>query len=175
MPGGNDSPPCNHIYGSDARWWRCHIGDIARDYDGQCWTVDHAWDTGPKSQQVDPRSWGLHALRAEVSAGGFSRRQDTLHTGTNSGYAALNLAYHLGATLILMLGYDLSKDGDRRHWFGNHPGEMNVNSDYNRFISRFQTIKPAEYGIEIWNCSRRTALTHFPCYNLDEVINKVQT
>ena len=69
-----------------------------------------------------------------------------------------------------MLGYDLMVDGGQKHWFGDHPEGMQVGSNYTNFISRFKTINPAEYGIEIWNVTRRTALKHFPIYNLDDLV-----
>ena len=60
-------------------------------------------------------------------------------------------------------------DGDKRHWFGAHPKGLEVGSSYPCFIRMFETIKPADYGIEIWNVTRKTALQHFPVMNLDEV------
>jgi len=92
-----------------------------------------------------------------------------VHTGRNSGYAAINLAYHMDATRILLLGYDMTMSGNQRHWFGAHPQGLEVNSNYASFIAQFRTINPAEYGIEIWNVSRVTAMTHFPIYNLDDL------
>jgi hypothetical protein len=91
-----------------------------------------------------------------------------VHTGKNSGYAALNLAYHLEAERIILIGYDMQK-AEQRHWFGAHPEAMEVESCYPDFIREFETIIPDDYGIEIWNCTRSTALHHFPLYDFDEV------
>jgi len=98
----------------------------------------------------------------------LSREWPILHQGQNSGYQAVNLAYLLGATRILLLGYDMQMKGDQRHWFGAHPPPMEVGSNYPAFLQCFATIKPAEYGIEIWNVTRETALQCFPLYDLDE-------
>jgi hypothetical protein len=97
-----------------------------------------------------------------------------VHTGSNSGYAAINLAYHLGAERVLLLGYDMMVRAGKRHWFGNHPQGMDANSNYASFVARFRTINPADYGIEIWNVTRETALDCFPRYDLDEIKGMVR-
>lgn len=99
----------------------------------------------------------------------MSRDAETIHTGSNSGYAAVNVAYHLKAKRILLLGYDMKVQGDKRHFFGAHPPGMEVDSNYASFMTKFATINPADYGLEIWNVTRDTAMTCFPVYDLDEV------
>ena len=99
----------------------------------------------------------------------MSKDPETVVTGKNSGYAAVNLAYHLGAERILLLGFDMKMRGDSRHWFGAHPDGMEVHSNYAMFIAAFKTIHPAAYGLEIWNVTRDTALDCFPRYDLDEL------
>jgi hypothetical protein len=69
----------------------------------------------------------------------------------------------------LLLGYDMQMQGDQRHWFGAHPNGLEVHSDYPSFLAQFATIKPEDYGLEIWNVTRKTALAHFPQHDLDEV------
>lgn len=63
--------------------------------------------------------------------------------------------------------------GEKRHFFGSHPPGLEVASNYPNFISRFKTIRPQDYGIEIWNCTRDTALQHFPVYDLDEIVDRL--
>lgn len=121
-----------------------------------------------------PEAWGITAFEADTGAHGLSRDPKKIHTGMNSGFAAVNLAYHLGATRILLLGYDMQLDGDKRHWFGAHPAGMEVDSNYPDFINAFKTTLPVEqYGIEVWNCTRKTALHCYPCHDLDEVVERL--
>ena len=157
-------PTCDHIWATDHRWWAYHIADITRDYDGQCWTQDVQW---PATDS--PQAWNIHCLTSDTAAKGLSRDKEKIHTGKNSGFAAVGLAYHLGAERIILLGYDMMMDGNQRHWFGDHPDKLNVNSNYVDFARIFATIKPEDYGLEIWNCSRRTALKCFPVYSLDDL------
>jgi hypothetical protein len=88
-----------------------------------------------------------------------------IHFGGNSGYQAINLAFLLGARRILLLGFDMGygKSG-KRHFFGDHPGGMNVPSPFPDFINSFRSVaaQAPDLGLEIVNCSRETALDCFP-------------
>ena len=121
---------------------------------------------------VDPpdlRQWGIKVIKS-IDAPGLSCKQGVLHRGGNSGFQAVNLAYLMGAERIILLGFDMMPTDGKKHWFGDHPDKMNVASSYPTFITAFNKVKPEQYGIEIWNCSRRTALKCFPCYDLDECL-----
>ena len=156
------------MYAADYRWYAHHIADITRDFEGTCWTQSEGWITNA-NVKVDPGQWGIKTLES-VDEPGLSRKQGVLHRGSNSGYQAVNLAYMMGATRIILLGFDMMMTGTQRHWFGDHPGSLNAASNYLSFIRHFETIKPADYQLEIWNCSRQTALDCFPKYNIDEVL-----
>lgn len=101
---------------------------------------------------------------------GLSRSQGVLHSGQNSGYQAINLAYLMGAEVILLLGYDMARRNGKGHFFGEHPETLNHKTDYRQFITNFDSIKPDQYGIEIINCTRDTALTAFPKMDLEKAI-----
>lgn len=137
---------------------------ITDEFEGQCWTQEVQWPDDTR-----PEAWGINCYKTDTSAAGLSKEPGKIHTGMNSGYAALNHAYHLGAERVILLGYDMQMENDRRHWFGAHPDGMEVASNYGNFIARFQTVRPADYGMEVWNCTRRTALRCFPVYDLDDV------
>lgn len=117
----------------------------------------------------DPEEWNITILKCDTGGRGLSRDPGTVVSGSNSGYQAINLAYLLGATRIVLLGFDLHNTGGRRHFFGNHPASFNSNSNPERFIAAFRTIRPEDYGIEIVNCTRVTKLDAFPIKTLEEV------
>jgi len=108
-------------------------------------------------------------LRATLEPG-LARKTGAVHTGSNSGYQAINLAYHLGARSIILLGFDMHNHGGKTHWFGEHPKEFKADTRYERFLNEFRTIKPDQYGLQIINCSRKTALHAFPVCNLDDLL-----
>ena len=158
-------PGADHLFSCDYRWWKHHIADVSKEFEGACWTQDKQWnDKGctPAEQ------WGIKTLVSEGKPG-LSRQQGVIHQGRNSGYQAVNLAYLLGAERIVLLGYDMKMRGDQRHWFGAHPNGLEVHSDYTSFIMAYETIKPSEYGLEIFNATRDTALHCFPVVDLDEL------
>lgn len=92
--------------------------------------------------------------------------------GMNSGFQAMDLAVLMGASRVILTGYDMGLAGRVRHFFGDHPGLMNVNSPYHLFIRAFDAAAPhyAARGVEILNASRRSALTCFPMIPLEAVL-----
>ncbi len=99
---------------------------------------------------------------------GLELSPDGLRTGKNSGYQAVNLAVHLGASRIVLLGYDMQHTS--LHWFGQHPmPEVDHGKDWRAY---FQTlVEPLRrLGIQVVNCTRETALTCFPRARLSDVM-----
>lgn len=153
------APWADYLYACDCNWWRHHYDDVKETFSGELWTQDKAW-TGDFPE-------GVNVIQS-ASEKGLSDDPNVIHQGANSGYQAINLAYHFGAKTILLLGYDMSGKGS--HWFGKHQGEgLSASTDYSGLVSNFATIKPENHGIEIINCTRRTALK-FMRADLDEAL-----
>jgi hypothetical protein len=151
----------DYIYGTDMKWWKYAIADIARDYDGELWTQRVQWTE-------EPEALGINCMESEIKPD-LCTEPGKIHTGSNSGFAAINLAYHLGAKTIILLGYDMGVDGDKRHWFNDRPKELTKDSPYSLFITNLNTIDCAKHGIEILNASRRSLLTCFPMVELENL------
>jgi hypothetical protein len=77
---------------------------------------------------------------------------------------------HLGASRIILLGYDLQNTCGKSHWFGEHP--LKQRKEFDIWLEKFQTlVRPlANLGIEVINCTRQTALLSFPRKPLREVL-----
>jgi len=152
------APWADVLYSCDAKWWNWHQG-VPR-FAGPKYSLDEKSARWPGVQVL--KDTGVAGLELDPSG---------LRTGRNSGYQAINLAVHLGARRVLLLGYDMSvsKDG-RSHWFGDHPDKQV--SPYVRMLSAFDAIvQPlAAAGVTVINCSRRTALKVFPCAPLEQEI-----
>lgn len=153
------APWADALYACDSRWWHWHKKGVAT-FAGQKYSID------PQAKRVCP---DLTILR-NTGERGLELSPTGLRTGKNSGYQAMNLAVHLGAARIVMLGYDMRPDGKKNHFFGEHPHP--VPPPYRSFIDKFSSIvEPlAAHGIEVVNCSRRTALECFPRRPLEEVL-----
>jgi hypothetical protein len=100
---------------------------------------------------------------------------ETVPTGVrtykNSGGAAINLAVHLGAARIVLLGYDMQPDKSGRHHFDD-PGPARHGSPYLNFRTYLQTaVAPLRaLGVEVVNCTRSTALTCWPRVPLEAIV-----
>jgi hypothetical protein len=103
---------------------------------------------------------------------GLSYRPDTLATCKNSGYQAMNLAVLKGATRLFLFGFDMRTVDGKHHNFGDHP--MGLTQDVTKFKEwiAFITKSAPEFkraGVEVFNCTRGSALKCFPFLTLEDV------
>ncbi len=152
--------PADVIYACGAdrgRWWQRH-GPTFVGFTSLRYTLDPTaapWatvlrETGPEGLETDPSG---------------------LRTGHNSGYQAINLAVHLGARRIVLLGYDMQPAPDGTdHFFGDH--SHGVKPPWRELLPFFHTlVRPLEaIGVQVVNATRRTALECFPQMTLAEAL-----
>lgn len=95
-------------------------------------------------------------------------RQPGVVGGTNSGAQAVNLAYHLGATRIVLLGFDMKHTGGKRHFHDDYPSGWSNAETANSWPAQFAFMAAglASEGIEVLNASRDTAITCVPRVSL---------
>lgn len=91
----------------------------------------------------------------------------------NTGGSAINLGYHLGASRIILLGFDMHlKNGMNYHDYHiippNNPEE--VLKKFIRFF-RFITEDAKELKLKILNATPESALNYFPMVKYEEVVN----
>lgn len=153
------APWASALYAADYKWWVWHKG--CPGFTGLKYTV-----TRPTIRVFrDVR------LLRRSGEDGIDRKPDALRMGRNSGYQALNLAVHLGAKRIILLGFDMQRGPQNEaHWHGEHPDFSR--SPFPIFIRKFETaVKPLQQaGIAVVNCSRQTALHCFPEQPLEEAL-----
>lgn len=156
------APWAEVLYAADARWIDWHDG--VPSFEGLKYSIE-----GGQVAATTRQGWRVLRNTAPV---GLELDPSGLGAGFDSGYQALNLAVHLGARRILLLGYDmgLAVDG-RSHWFGEHPAPTDP-SLYSYMREAFASlVEPlAALGIEVINCSRRTALAVFPRASLSTAL-----
>lgn len=146
------------LYACDAKWWAWHKG--APDFHGLKYSL----------QTASARFKGVQVIR-NLGRDGLTLDPTGVKTGHNSGYQAINLAVHLGAVRIVLLGYDMGKPAKGpSHVFGEHRDK--TQPPYKACIKAFETLPAplAAAGIEIVNCSRSTALTCFRREPLESVL-----
>ncbi len=177
------APWADVIYSSDKLWMMQHARQL-RPLPGLKVRVHNGQDK-PTARPVDGRHCPDCRLRLPTGrpcwcAGmitlrnggytGLSLDPEFLVTGDNSGTAAINVAVHLGAKRILLLGYDMGTHHGRRHFFDTEP--QSCSSPFDKFRKLTATmVEPLKAtGIEVLNCSRRTALECFPQMPLREAL-----
>jgi hypothetical protein len=113
--------------------------------------------------------WILQVERSKPGADGIVGFSDNRRQlgGLCSGGSALNLAVHLGAAEIVLVGYDLSG----RHWFRGHPAPATAvqHARHREAIERM-TAPIAARGVKVWNTSPASTLTGFEKRGLDDFI-----
>lgn len=111
----------------------------------------------------------IHMLRCGVVTG-LSERADTINTGQNSGYQALEIARLSAACRALLLGYDMQYAPDgKSHWHGGHPvavPEVWYSHNYARNFDAYRDVE----GFAVFNASRVTKLTQFPRVTVEELL-----
>ena len=122
---------------------------------------------------LDPQARAWASVLRVRGERGLTDHRDGLATGGHSGYQAINLAVHLGARRIVLLGYDAQATGGQDHFFGSHQhGHSRRALPYGLFKHHFPAIVPAleARGVVVVNASRETALTLFPRMTIAEAL-----
>lgn len=108
---------------------------------------------------------------------GLETRPGLLRHGNNTGYAAINLAYHLGAWRIILLGYDFCPASDgAKHWHEEHPwGEARERTWQDKMLPHFRSLHEAldRTGVKVINANPNSALTCWPRLELAEVLDRI--
>ena len=157
-------PDADYLYACDQRWWETHLDDIRATFKGKLYTQ---WHNNEQKDKVWADSQGITAIRG-AHVKGLGR--EIIHFNGNSGAQAINLAYLLGATRIILLGYDMGATGNT-HWFGSHPKGM-ANGNYSQYVANFNRLADdlKREGVEVINCTRKTALNQFKRAELGSVL-----
>lgn len=162
------APWADVLYSSDRYWWKFHQG--VPSFAGYKAGIEYSPGRGPHElRALMPQL----AIYRHTGHQGVEMRPDGLRTcGQNSGGAAVNLAVHLGARRIVLLGYDMGDVTGKKHFFGAHPPALNAPHNFPQWRAAFDTMAAPlrDAGVEVLNCTRTTSLTAFPCVPLEEAL-----
>lgn len=141
-------PGCDHIFAADYLWWVHHFDTLVCG--AKLWT---------QSLRAKDR-YGINIFRP-ADSGPF-----------NSGQRSVQLAAYLGATRVILIGYDCSLEHGP-HWHGRHPVTMHnpVPREVSRWHTDFSSLVSLLPDVEIINASRHTALTCFPHSTIEAALN----
>jgi len=154
------APWAEVLYSSDRPWWAHYNG--VPSYGGT--RIGVGWRPKDASAIRVPSGVAITVLE-NTGHDGLEHDPRGLRTGSNSGYAAVNLAVHLGARRILLVGYTLGTHGGRSHFFGSHPRGLHESRSehYAAFRRAFETIVAplGALGVEVVNCTPGSQLDVF--------------
>lgn len=155
------APWADVIYGAGAdssKWWDRNGDRVLKTSTGLRFALD------PKAAKwATVLRWGAET--------GLAESPDTLALGRNSGYQAVNLAVHLGAAKIILLGYDLQRTNGKENFHdGPHKGP---GDKYRGWLPLFETlVEPLkQLGVTVINCTPGSALECFAKMTLAEALS----
>lgn len=157
-------PWADVLYGCDDRWWDQYQG--VPSFMGEKWsTHGDAHAANDKRQQAE--KYGIHLVTGRRDEG-FSLDPGIIHYGDNSGFQSINLAILLGATYIVLVGFNM---GGRGHFFGDHPAPLFNQDDYKKWVPHFdRAAELLPKNITIINTTPNTELHSFRELPLNEAI-----
>ncbi len=146
---------------ADVRWWKWHGDKFAADYPARLVTVSKA-ELGTERIFRVRRSYDEPMTMA----------RDNGISGPDSGSLAMNLAYHLGASRIILLGIDMGFDGSVGHWHEEHPIASQASYYTDKFLPFYRPLieKMAEANVEVVRCTP-SALDFIPQLTLEEALS----
>jgi len=159
------APWADMLYFCDARWFKWHKDKSEfQNFKGLRVTLSN--ETRVPLEKLDIKSV------AREGKEGLCIKPNTVATGANGGYQTINLCYHLAASIVILLGYDMKADGNKTHWHKGH----NINSPtsiyQSNLIPLFKTLAEAlkKIDMSVINCTPGSALHVFPEKKLGDVL-----
>ena len=117
-----------------------------------------------------PTAWARRIAGSGTE--GFDPDSSRMRHGSSSGYQAMHIAIHAGASQIILLGMDMKRGADgASHWYGEPPD--NIVPHYEQtMVPKFATLLPTliERRIGVVNCSPGSALETFTKADLETVL-----
>lgn len=152
------------LYAADAKWWKAWKG--CPTFTGRKITQNR------EGGRECAKEFGLECVHIQPDGETPSFDPKEIGNGWHSGFQAVNIAALMGSREIYLLGFDCQRGiTGKRHWFGDHPPGLNVDSPYPLFVAAWATAAPLyeAAGVRIVNCSRRTAITSIPRQRMETV------
>lgn len=156
------APWADMLYAADSKWWRNH--PPAMQFAG----IKVSCEPSKDFAYGDPPPKSVHTLRV-TGESGFDPDPSCIRTGQNSGYQALHVAVHTGASRILLCGFNMQG----QHWHGRHPTPLNnpTESAFVDWTRMFERLAPLIAPMtRVINCTPNSALRCFEWMPLPQAL-----
>lgn len=157
-------PIVDVLFFGDAKWYWWNVRAV-REFQGPKYTLNKGVKWGWPSVEQEP----VTVLRFKFKHL-YIKDPGWIGWNKSSGAAAINVAVHLGAKRIVLLGYDMRNDG-RKNWMP-HEWESTKQNPYENMREGFRFIKKSadRFSIEILNATPGSALSDFPKVKLSKLL-----
>lgn len=146
------APWADILFGFDSRWWRAHIEEVRKTFEGRLISINGVADSKGIEQIFGAPWWTQYG---------------------NSGACAISIAMCAGASKVILLGFDcgFSPKGPK-HWHGDHPKGLTNCLSVQKWPYQFGKV--AEHAkrlkCQVINASRHTTLKCFERADVDSVL-----
>jgi hypothetical protein len=155
------APWADVLYAGDPNWWEAY-GHEVKHWRGVKYT----------RHLRSAARYGCEYVRRIRKGEGLCTQPMVIHSGGNSGYQAVNLAYHLGARRIILLGFDMHRRNGG-HWFGEHQNMLSAPINHiKEWVRLFRPLARdlANMGVEVINATPGSDLDCFPKMSLAQAL-----
>ena len=126
-----------------------------------------------------PNEGVKYILKDTIHSQGISQRANSASWNANSGSAAISVAAHMGATKIILVGFDMKLDDVyKQHWHSeygamNRKGATPKSLPFNRHLVGFPHIArdARKMGITIINACPDSAIPDFPKMSVKDILD----
>lgn len=157
-------PQADALYACDWGWWRHHDG--AKKFDGERFTCHSTSVSFCDDKSIVLQEFDVTPVEARNGAG-FSADQQFIHYGfpqPSSGFQAVNLALLMGASLVVLVGFD-GHTQNGAHFFGDHQGLRNCDdAGYREFAKAY----PADE--RVLNATPGSSIKAYKFVDLEDVL-----
>jgi len=132
---------CTWYLGKPNVWFEGHEEDL-KSFNGPIFTTCKRVKGDPAVTWVE-----------KGPSSGICTQENMVVKSTNAGHEALNVAYHLGASSVVLIGYDMQPVDNERNWHRDHPED--ADAEYWKF---YRDVKGGVetldgLGIPVYNTS----------------------
>jgi len=155
------------LFFGDAKWYWWNRKMIQK-FDGLKITVNKLVEGRDPSVHEEP---DINVVRCP-STRGLHTEPDKVCWNKSSGGCAINVAIHLGAKRIILLGYDMKRTYDRKNW-NPHQSEKTNQNPYEHQGATLPHMWNAiqnKTDVQVLNATEGSAIDCFPKVKLEDVV-----
>lgn len=160
------APDADALFFTDSSWYE-QRREIVRDFPGEVMSMSRTAKREMPDKVKRVKGEGDPAFPPD-----FRRPGGVIQQGRSSGHTAVSLAIALGASRVVLLGYDMRVVGGREHHHTEYAGERDLDQYQREFVPAFAGWNAAACaaGVEVLNATEGSAVREFPTIAFDEAL-----